>query len=55
MSELLVVVLITMLGAFFALTIRHFFQAAWQRGYREGFSVGLQQKIVKVQKTTSER
>jgi hypothetical protein len=50
MTAVLVVVLISGLFAF-----RHFLQVQWQKGFKEGFAQGLQQRIVKVQKTTSER
>ena len=41
-------VLIALGSAFW---VRHLLSSAWQRGFKEGFHQGLQQKIVKVQKT----
>jgi hypothetical protein len=55
MTELLVFVCVVVLASLLGVLIRHLVHSSWQRGYKEGFSVGLQQRIVKVQKTTSDR
>lgn len=51
MTEVFVFLIVILFVAVFGLVFRHFLNSSWQRGYKEGFSVGLKQRIVKVQKS----
>jgi hypothetical protein len=35
--------------------VRHLSESSWQKGFKEGFHQGLQQKVVKVQKAKEEK